>query len=532
MNVSIQAIQEYLQSFTEVFALNLQARSFDEVRLFLPDLPSYSASTLYVASEEAYTAFAQREDAPTKAQHITVVCPGEKAKLSAVKPMGLCLFGVVPNIDLFDLFNRMQDLFSQYTLWERKLDRAIYVEKNLQSVVDEGNAMLKHVLLVWDTNFNILAYSKLEEIESPNFLNMLDRRFFTEEIVEHILQDKLLATPVFENTVRVLTQEETYSGTAFYIRHYFTKYQRSYSAALVTNGNPISAGEYQTLCCFFKKFDEFLHVALLGSNNDNLFEGLLRSMITGSLTEQEQVLRRASAFGLNIEEPYMFYVIGFSHFSTIKAQFMADHLRASFPSAAIILQKEYLYMLKPIRAYPCATEDAVERFKNLLNSYNALCGVSNQILIAQFQSAYIQATKALSYGRLIKKYNPSLPRVIFSYSRHAITHMLDCYKQEMGDFQALLPPGLSQMLENSKEDDSNIRLLMTYLKNGRSPSLCAQVMNLHRNTVVYRLNRIREKYNIDLENYHSLMNVLLMLRVYEFENMIADTDVEEKEEDI
>jgi len=60
------------------------------------------------------------------------------------------------------LYNKLLDVFSLYEEWDNGLKSAILKEKNLQAIVDISKKIFKNPILIHNPNFHVLAYTKTD----------------------------------------------------------------------------------------------------------------------------------------------------------------------------------------------------------------------------------------------------------------------------------------------------------------------------------------------------------------------------------
>lgn len=73
-----------------------------------------------------------------------------------------------------------------------------------------------------------------------------------------------------------------------------------------------------------------------------------------------------------------------------------------------------------------------------------------------------------------------------------------------------IDPGIASILETDISCGTNdVELLYHYLLLDRSLTKCADKINVHKNTVAYRVNRIRNKFHFDFNDPQVKMNLLL-----------------------
>lgn len=211
---------------------------------------------------------------------------------------------------------------------------------------------------------------------------------------------------------------------------------------------------------------------------------------------------------------FYFFVIASEEYFPLKTRMLMDSLRCAFTDDPIFMLDEHICFLRS--NVNLRGSEQARRFDNLLASERACCGVSKRMNSPRFcRTAYEQACLALRLGRA--DLHPPYPDSrVFHYGAYAEMHSLCIYSQHMGDLLPLLPAKLGGFYRDSLRDDSNLRLLSVFLDCGMSSSAAARAMNIHRNTVIYRLNRMKEEYGIEMNNAECLHDVTRMLAIADY----------------
>ena len=78
----------------------------------------------------------------------------------------------------------------------------------------------------------------------------------------------------------------------------------------------------------------------------------------------------------------------------------------------------------------------------------------------------------------------------------------------------LIHPEVQKLIDYDKKHHTDFsETLRVYLEHERSQSKTAAALNLHRNTLTYRLQRIRELLNADLEDPDVRLHLQLSFRL-------------------
>ena len=85
---------------------------------------------------------------------------------------------------------------------------------------------------------------------------------------------------------------------------------------------------------------------------------------------------------------------------------------------------------------------------------------------------------------------------------------------QMDFLEILIPEVLKPLLEHDLEKNSEfLKTLYLYLIEERSLIKVAEIMDIHRNSVVYRINRISEIVDIDFEDSKTRYNLLIGIEI-------------------
>lgn len=491
------------------------ALRFDSVKLLPAPGCSCQPSALYVAERRDIERFLSAGPAEEFRPQCVVVTGG--SAWSEAAECGLPLILIPNSYPLTQVFNSVQEMFTRTFQWAINLEQAACAG-SLQEVIDVGGPAFSGLLIFWDAAFNIKAYSKGRPIQNPFLKNLIDRRYFTQDVVRNLLRHNLLGSPELHPRLRIL-EDNTLSGCAFYIRHFFHNGHRNCSAAMVATGEAPTQGEQDLLQYFFERLEAYVALHMDQSDNcNNLDEIFLRGLLDGTITEPEEIADRATALNIPYQQDYLVYVIDFKRFSRPQAEFLISHLRQKLPKEHIFINGEELYMLKSTDAFCCDSPQTRSSFSATLRTYNANCGLSQEFrTLAGCQAAYTQACAALRLGKRLSGPNCGSGNVFF-YKDYTMYHMLEICDRQI-DLFSLLPGRIISFYKANRANGRNdLELLTTYIDSGMSMAATAQALFLHRNSVAYRIKRIEEKLHLDLSDMDSVLNIQLLLKIIRYLN--------------
>lgn len=126
--------------------------------------------------------------------------------------------------------------------------------------------------------------------------------------------------------------------------------------------------------------------------------------------------------------------------------------------------------------------------------------------VTQLREHYEQATAALEYGDAA----PGL----YAFSDCAMRHMMNCFPQEQ--LRILVHPALAVLREHDRATGSELYdTLRTYLRCERSLVKTAAALFIHRNTLLYRLEKLHQLVELDLDDPELRLHLELSFRLME-----------------
>lgn len=158
------------------------------------------------------------------------------------------------------------------------------------------------------------------------------------------------------------------------------------------------------------------------------------------------------------------------------------------------------------------------RLQTFLQIHGFNMGVSNLFSApSQLRSHYLQALEAIKMGcRLEPDHN------IFFYSDYAVYHAIEILskERELGEF---CHPVVRKLSHSKKASDHDLlETLYYYLHFSRDVTKACDQLHIHRSTLFYRINKLKELLGDDLYDGDKIFHILLSFRIaYYVENMLS-----------
>ena len=431
------------------------------------------------------------------------------------------LICLAPDVDPFACYNILQDLFlesqDQVNIVRRML-MAHFSNKGLQYLIEEAACALGNPILVVDTTYRYIAYH-LSDLEGSD--SSLEK-VITGEIKNETLLEEAIEYIHSEGIDRALAL-----GSGPLVRKNSLLDANTMTAAVMANGvcmaHVMMVEHNHPFCdvdltCFARLADfvgqEMQKSEVWSPTVGELGAHFLTNLIGDSSPSEAVTLRRLKALDFH---PKKYLQVLCLHakgegLGQLEAEKIAGQLRPILHHSLYTRYHQQLVALVSrddtdgVGAYG---EQLLEEIATL----NGLsCGMSNTFTrVVHTRSAYQQARRAVRFGeRLGTAIDDGC---LFRYSDYAFMHTLELADRRT-NLLSLCHPALKVLRDYDERHNGDLMdTLYCYLQVAGSTTRAAQMLTLHKNTLLYRLNRIREILGINLASGEDLFQLQTGFRI-------------------
>ncbi|MPM58356.1 hypothetical protein SDC9_105187 [bioreactor metagenome] len=428
-----------------------------------------------------------------------------------------CLF-FDQEIGLAAIFNETVSILRRFRDWDHAMDLAIARSECLQKLVDLCEPLTQGPIVIWNNSFEIQAYSRNRAIERPQLQKVLKAGHFSGEELDILVRMNYLRESDQYATLK-LCYPPNWMNCPFALR-LFMEGQKSVVGMVqyFLDCSP-TLGQLEFLHMIESKLEQYVARNLKTGHRAKTFfyEPFLIALLDGHLSRREEIQDRVKAINLPYEAKYRVYQLCFEKFTPALASYAASNCKSIFPSSKIVEHHGGLCILDREGAKGSGSSSEAYRRENLLNLLEicgACCGVSDVVPdLGGVRAAYLQTQSALEVRRVMAP-----EQRIMEFQDAFFWDMLGCYTQQRAlDLKLLYYRPLDVLMENDRATgNDNLRLLDIYLNNDRNITNTAKEMNLHRNSVIYRLERIEQMLGGSLAESELRFKLLVSLRILSY----------------
>ena len=510
MLTSLQDVFTEIKAFKPVLHISQPEVSYvTDVVLTRKSLLSHlKQNVLYICPDSLLPKIAQQDLC------INLICVGSSAAPELYQKLNIIL--VAGDIEIVELYYKISDFLNlrfQLTIQEDKLLDAFLADKGLQYLVNVGEEVFKNPIVIQDLSFSVLAYSRNLQESNPKLYEIIRSGIFSAE-VSITYRDKVLPD-VYKSNTPVLRERQ--AGELY----------RAYTGKIEIEGKVVGIITLLECASHFKAGDKHLlkfFSDLVGYelqknnfftlNHGTPYESYLANLLDGNIDSREAIAQRAAYIGLQPKELLYIFIVRLQQqtaASRMALPYFAHCLESMLYGAkAIIYQDDIVILIEReancplMKANMCNIVDFLRKHQ--------LVGVLSRPFsdFAGLRKIYLQTYK------LIEAVAAKGGRVLYMYEDISLYPLLNILAGEE-NLKNYCHSLLLKLIAYDRQYNTNFfKDLYVYLKNGGNLSKAAAVFNIHRNSMEYRIRRISEILNAQLQELDVLLLLYLSLKAILF----------------
>ena len=389
-----------------------------------------------------------------------------------------------------------------------ELIKASLTGTSFTHLVELAAVYLNNPLLVIDNSFNIIAYSENLKSTDNIWLDAVTRGYITIEFGATLNNWDVLVGP----SRQYFDTDKISSKNRRFIR---LKYQHQIVGYLdileeKTPLDTLQEEQYLFIAALLAKELLFNFHQLDLSDFPVREEEIMLELLQHRFTDRAQFNSRIQGCHLKSNSFYHIGCIDFSHYISYNAHHsqIQANLRAYIPDSTSVFYEKQLIIL--IKTDSNCNYQMLDQF---LHSSSLSMGISDPFKdLYQFTTYLSQAQTALRLRQFV-----SPDTYVSFYEKCKPYHMFEYFKTE-----ELLQFCHQRVLNLNYYDEQNktnyIKTLRTYLYFQKSIQQTANHLYVHRNTINYRIQKIKEIMEIDFNHYELDAHMLWSCEIIQFIN--------------
>lgn len=442
-------------------------------------------------------------------KQITNIAPPSQCILARTEEAASSISGrgniaLVAEDSLFAIFNMAKNLI------ETTRGEGIYEEltaladetQNLEAVIDAASVRLGNFLVFCDMNFKIIASSVSIPVLDPLWKENTVQGYCGYEFISEVKELSSIrnASPT-TSAVEVTCSQSPYRKLSSKVFH--NKTQIGF-LLMIEGENRLLPSHYEMLSTISRVISNTIaYYTPDFFEETSRYHELLYDMLIGA--PAKDIMPRL----IGLHFPAKMQVLFLRPTRYLGQQFLKNHtsknLKAIIPGTHVTYHKSGMAAVIPLKEDAEMTAELLELLKDFSMKEYVRIGISHSFTsIESFAGHFDQAYTALELGQKLKT-----EELICRYQDYQIFDLLSEVKstEKLGRY---CHPALAVLRQYDHANNSKLyKTLCVYIEKGCNIKLTSESLFIHRNSLVYRLDRITEICCIDLTD----INTLFLLRL-------------------
>ncbi|WP_187292133.1 PucR family transcriptional regulator [Bacillus sp. 1NLA3E] len=390
---------------------------------------------------------------------------------------------------------------------------------NLQTIADTACSLLGNPIIIYDLGFQILAFSQNLRPENEIYKMAGQDEQMIQQTMAAFFQVKALDTmrekgssyfwkcyghdkPLPEDTILIhapIMLDKVIIGYAVVMKGYVDWDE---SDLILTDKICKIISLEMKNNYFNKNIKGMLH------------EHFLRDMLENSIEKREFIEARISTLNLKLNKNIYMAVIQSVNPTHLNSQLhpILKELGKIFKNSIFAVYTDHIVLIHHNNENQELTGQEQERLNTYLNACDMAAGFSMCFHDpCQIKRHYQQAKDALDIGLSLQK-----PGKVFFFQQLSIYRLFELGNKTT-DITDYLHPAVFCLVNYDKENHTEfMKTLYYYIINLKALLKTKEILYIHRNTLVYRINKIQEITNIDLHDGETFFQLYISFKGLEF----------------
>lgn len=459
------------------------------------------AHCLYIGEEQTLKNVLSNGLLPNESILIIVSCAPDAFDPETLPPQ---LTLIQSSLPLISLYNTVHTHVHAFWDWDKALHEAVYKGAGPQAILNAATAKIDATILLLNPGYKHIASVYAPGIHDPSAEELRQNGYLSFDTIQALRKQPALVKIPEQEYVEFIP---SFSGNYNIIQ--LISYQGNLAARLcvILNGpkaNPAYA-DMSRLVAEYIAESMFSSQGIDYSGNTD-FGSLISDLIECRLTEPEELKQRLKQFSMDVRYSYHVVIVSFNEVNRstpIPWNYVINLLQAIFPYSSATVYRGDIFLLVRKTKRPSRVPFNREQLLNILEQYNCYIGIGNASdYISSLPPVYYQTKACIRIGQTM---DPE--KRIYYYEDYSMYHIIELASEAARtsiSSRNLLHLCNNEIVALVKYDRKNhtdlVDILYAYLTHGCSATEAAKALYIHRNTILYKLKKIRSVIGCPLDD--------------------------------
>ncbi|AET69692.1 hypothetical protein Desor_4259 [Desulfosporosinus orientis DSM 765] len=406
---------------------------------------------------------------------------------------------------------KQNSLFSQFS---SRLIKILSKQSGLQALVDLGYEVLGNPFTLTDYSTKVLASTgKTQVTDDPVWNELKTNNHFIFQTYSYYVRNSLF-------------KEIAQHDAPFYWSDPYCKYRRLIGKIRINNRDVA----FMAVCAHNRDFEErdeelvsllceaysieLQKTKYLDFSQSLMHQSFLFDLLNGKFEDEGLIIERLKILGLKFKSKLFVINIDIQNLDKSKSTlpYMRDEIENKLVNAKAIVYNQNVVVLASCENDRKFLEIELGALKEFIVSNNLQAGISRPFLkLANVRGHYLESMEALKLGKLINK-----EQNFYKYEDYLIIDLLN-KNSNADNCKRYIHHSLLRLIEYDKENGTDyVHSFYIYLCNFKNTKESAAILNIHRNTLFHRMEKIEQLLNVDLNDGNVMFQLYLSYKILEF----------------
>lgn len=395
---------------------------------------------------------------------------------------------------------------------KEEIFQLLHAGYGMQSIIDSARTLLENHISICTTSFSMIATSPQNSSIRESFDNLGDKYYLKKNLLQNMIE-KGIFTHLKNNKIPLIVQFNDAPNIEFlfygiYIKQAIVGYIciRSTVRAITEDDETFIVDLSKLLSIEMQKDDFFTDKSGLK------YEYFLTDLIERNFNSLELATLRLRQLGQVLHKYFWILSFSFSWSETNKLNpnYYINQLLSIFKNSMVFFYKGKLVMLLTSNHTNPFFNVDMDKLENFLSL--------NQIFVA-ISYRYENILDTYKYYNqtvhMLKNKSTYSNNRFYLYEENYLNHLFNSCEDKLS-ISSFIDPDIIFLSNYDKENNTEyIQTLKAFFLNNRNALQTSNYLHIHKSTFFYRLSKIKDLVNLDLENRAKLFS-------YEFSFYIID----------
>jgi hypothetical protein len=428
-------------------------------------------------------------------------------------------FGNIPYIqvalenleEIAEFMNDMQEIFDTADGWERKIHDLMLEHAGMERLLQVTSEFLQNPLTVIGLDFTFVAETGSKYL--PPRARLYTDEGLNVEYVNALLQNETYRE--MADTHETVMFPAYISGCRSMNRNLFVDEKATHRLILTECRVEITQGVICVLDILSEKLEFLLAHEEEETDPDRDIEQIFVRVLSDRTADYMQISRELSELGWGGNHEYMCLILQITYLNqqNLSTKAISRYIKKKLGDSVSFLYQDEIVVFFDLTRLGMNQEEVAGKLVYFIRDTYLKAGYSRVMTgHMNLRRQYVQAKTALDVGSRKKPY-----LWIHYFSQVAMTYILEQATKRLPGTM-ICHEGLLELKKHDEENQTQyMETLRVYLEQHLSATQAARELFIHRSTFLYRLDRIREILQSDLDDPEEIFYLELSFRLLEQE---------------